>query len=171
MAYFLFFNETEIMREEIYKKILFDKLTFNEGMIIENIVAQDLIFIGRKLYFFSKNEHNFINIKLKRSMNYIKNNSNYDTNIIINDFLNKKDYKTINSSLSETYNNNSTTMNLSQTKISTNQPFIGMKFNDLTTDNAPVWINKFKKGINKILQKLYHRVLLQNTFLPLLRGG
>ena len=33
----------------------------------------------------------------------------------------------VNSSLSETYNNNSTTMNLSQTKISTNQPFIGMK--------------------------------------------
>ena len=33
-----------------------------------------------------------------------------------------------NSSISETYNNNSTTMNLSQTKISTNQPFIGMKW-------------------------------------------
>ena len=33
-----------------------------------------------------------------------------------------------NSSLSETCNNNSITMNLSQTKISTNQPFIGMKW-------------------------------------------
>ena len=48
------FNETEIIQEEIYKKILFDKLSFNEGMIIENMVAQDLTSIGKKLYFFSK---------------------------------------------------------------------------------------------------------------------
>ena len=52
----LVFNEKEIAREEIYKKILFDKLTFNEGMIIENIVAQMLTCSGRKLYFFSRNE-------------------------------------------------------------------------------------------------------------------
>ena len=51
------FNEKEIIKDEIYKKILFDKLTFNEGMIIENIVAQSLTSIGRKLYFFSKNNY------------------------------------------------------------------------------------------------------------------
>lgn len=50
----LVFNERELANEEIYKKILFDKLSFNEGMILENIVAQDLVAIGRKLYFFSK---------------------------------------------------------------------------------------------------------------------
>ena len=50
----LVFNEKELAKEEIYKKILFDKLTFNEGMVMENIVAQDLVSIGRKLYFFSK---------------------------------------------------------------------------------------------------------------------
>ena len=44
----------EITKEEIYKKILFDKLSFNEGMIMENIIAQTLTSIGRKLYFFSK---------------------------------------------------------------------------------------------------------------------
>ena len=50
------FNEKNLVSEEIYKKILFDKLTFNEGMIMENIVAQMLVSSGRKLYFFSKND-------------------------------------------------------------------------------------------------------------------
>ena len=50
----LVFNETEIIKEEVYKKILFDKLSFNEGMVMENMVAQDLTSIGKKLYFFSK---------------------------------------------------------------------------------------------------------------------
>ena len=50
------FNEKNIVNEEIYKKILFDKLSFNEGMILENIVAQMLVSAGRKLYFFSRNE-------------------------------------------------------------------------------------------------------------------
>lgn len=49
------FNEKNIINEEIYKKILFDKLTFNEGMILENIVSQMLVSCGRKLYFFSRN--------------------------------------------------------------------------------------------------------------------
>lgn len=52
------FNEKNIVNEQIYKKILFDKLSFNEGMILENIVSQMLISSGRKLYFFSKNDRN-----------------------------------------------------------------------------------------------------------------
>lgn len=50
------FNEKNLVNEQIYKKILFDKLSFNEGMILENIVAQMLVSSGRKLYFFSRNE-------------------------------------------------------------------------------------------------------------------
>ena len=50
------FNERSIVNEEIYKKILFNKLTFNEGMIIENVVAQMLVSSNRKLYFFSRSE-------------------------------------------------------------------------------------------------------------------
>ena len=50
------FNENTIVSEEIYKKILFDKLSFNEGMILENIVSQMLVANNRKLYFFSKND-------------------------------------------------------------------------------------------------------------------
>ena len=50
------FNEKAIINEEIYKKILFDKLSFNEGMILENVVAQMLVASSRKLYFFSRND-------------------------------------------------------------------------------------------------------------------
>lgn len=52
------FNEKAIINEEIYKKILFDKLSFNEGMVLENIVSQMLVAGGRKLYFFSRNDRN-----------------------------------------------------------------------------------------------------------------
>ena len=50
------FNEKTIINEEIYKKILFDKLSFNEGMILENVVSQMLVARDRKLYFFSRND-------------------------------------------------------------------------------------------------------------------
>lgn len=48
----LAFDENGLMDEDIYKKILFDKLSFNEGMIMENIVAQMLVASGKKLYFY-----------------------------------------------------------------------------------------------------------------------
>lgn len=47
------FDENGIMSEEIYKKLLFDKLQFNKGMIVENIVAQMLATSEHKLYFYS----------------------------------------------------------------------------------------------------------------------
>ncbi len=40
--------------ENLYNKLLVDKLEFNGGMIVENIVAQMLRSAGHKLYFFSK---------------------------------------------------------------------------------------------------------------------
>lgn len=49
------FDENGIVSEEIYKKLLFDKLSINSGMLMENIVAQMLAAAGHKLYFFSKN--------------------------------------------------------------------------------------------------------------------
>ena len=49
------FDENGIVSEEIYKKLLFNKLSVNEGMLMENIVAQMLTAAGHKLYFFSKN--------------------------------------------------------------------------------------------------------------------
>ena len=46
------FDENGIVSEEIYKKLLFDKLEVNKGMIMENIVAQMLTATGKKLYFY-----------------------------------------------------------------------------------------------------------------------
>ena len=48
------FNENTIVSENLYNKLLTDKLEFNEGMVVENIVAQMLRAAGHKLYFFSK---------------------------------------------------------------------------------------------------------------------
>lgn len=47
------FDESGLVKEEIYKKLLFGKLEVNEGMIFENVVAQMLVASGHKLYFYS----------------------------------------------------------------------------------------------------------------------
>lgn len=47
------FDENGIVSEELYKKLLFDKLEVNKGMIMENLVAQMLTAGGHKLYFYS----------------------------------------------------------------------------------------------------------------------
>ncbi len=52
------FDENGLVSEEIYKKLLFDKLEVNKGMIIENIVAQMLAAGGHKLYFYSNPSRN-----------------------------------------------------------------------------------------------------------------
>ena len=47
------FDEKAIQGEELYQKLLLDKLEINSGMLIENIVAQMLSTSGHKLYFYS----------------------------------------------------------------------------------------------------------------------
>lgn len=47
------FDENGIVSEELYKKLLFDKLEVNKGMLVENIVAQMLTASGHRLYFYS----------------------------------------------------------------------------------------------------------------------
>ena len=47
------FGSEELLDEEIYKKILLDKLSFNKGMVVENIVAQMLRSAGHSLFFYS----------------------------------------------------------------------------------------------------------------------
>ncbi|MBO7134832.1 MAG: ATP-binding protein [Bacteroidales bacterium] len=46
------FDENEIVDEELYKQILNDKLSLNEGMLFENAIAQILVSNGHKLYFY-----------------------------------------------------------------------------------------------------------------------
>ena len=48
------FNENELLENEVYKQILTDKLSLNEGMLYENIIAQMLTANGHKLYFFTR---------------------------------------------------------------------------------------------------------------------
>ena len=47
------FDERGIVSEQLYQKILKDKLEINSGMLMENIVAQTLAAIGCKLFFYS----------------------------------------------------------------------------------------------------------------------
>lgn len=48
------FMDSSFTENELYKAILFDKLNINEGMIMENVVAQMLRSNGHKLYFYSR---------------------------------------------------------------------------------------------------------------------
>ena len=48
------FMDQSFTENELYKSILFDKLNINEGMIMENVVAQMLRTNGHKLYFYSR---------------------------------------------------------------------------------------------------------------------
>jgi hypothetical protein len=47
------FNEKEISDGELYKQVLRDNLSINEGMIFENVIAQCLVANGYKLYFYT----------------------------------------------------------------------------------------------------------------------
>lgn len=50
------FNARTIVSSELYQKLMFDKLEVNEGMLVENIVAQMLRAAGHKLFFFGQSD-------------------------------------------------------------------------------------------------------------------
>lgn len=50
------FMDAAFTDNDLYKAVLFDKLDINEGMIMENAVAQMLRCNGHKLYFYSRND-------------------------------------------------------------------------------------------------------------------
>ncbi len=47
-----------VMEEEVLKAIMFDRVGINEGMFMENIVAQMLVASGHRLFFYSKTDKN-----------------------------------------------------------------------------------------------------------------
>ena len=51
------FNEKGSVPMEIYQKLILGKLETNEGMLVENIVAQTLASSGHKLFFYSKSSN------------------------------------------------------------------------------------------------------------------
>ncbi len=50
------FYDKEQLHSEVYRNILFDKLNINEGMLMENIVAQMLRTAGGRLFFYSRSD-------------------------------------------------------------------------------------------------------------------
>lgn len=52
----LAFMDMPYAQNELYRAVLFDKMSINEGMLAENIVAQLLRSRGRKLYFYSRSD-------------------------------------------------------------------------------------------------------------------
>lgn len=52
----LAFDENALIEEQLYRKLMLGKLEVNEGMLMENIVAQMLRASGHKLFFFSRSD-------------------------------------------------------------------------------------------------------------------
>lgn len=52
------FMDDKFIDNELYRAILLDRLHVNEGMLMENIVAQELRTSGHKLYFYSRSNTN-----------------------------------------------------------------------------------------------------------------
>lgn len=91
------FDENELLENEVYKQILQGKLSLNQGMLYENVIAQMLVANGHKLYFYThynKTNHrndievDFIisnNSKLKYKMYPIevKSGNNYTTKSLL----------------------------------------------------------------------------------------
>ena len=59
------FDENELAAEDIHRRILFDKIELNEGMLMENVVAQMLVATGRTLYFYSSSDRNDSNNRME----------------------------------------------------------------------------------------------------------
>lgn len=83
---------------ELYKAILFDKLNINEGMIMENVVAQMLRYNGHKLYFYSRSDNlkrendiemDFLITKGKKISSIEVKSSNFTTHSSLNKFEKK----------------------------------------------------------------------------------
>ena len=54
----LAFDESEMAAKDVLNRLLNDDIDLNEGMIVENVVAQMLRSAGHKLYFYSKSDRN-----------------------------------------------------------------------------------------------------------------
>ena len=87
---------------ELYKAILFDKLDVNEGMILENMVAQMLRCRGHKLYFYSRcdKEHRENHMEVdfliaegkKIAPIEVKSGKDYTIHSALNNFVKNEDY-------------------------------------------------------------------------------
>ena len=88
------FDENELLEEEVYKQILGERLSLNEGMLYENAVAQMLTAAGHRLFFYthySEEKHrNDIEIDF-----LISNNSKMKAKIYPIEVKSSKNYTTV----------------------------------------------------------------------------
>lgn len=116
----LAFDERTIAGEELFRKLMLDKLEINKGMLVENIVAQMLRASGHELYFFSSyskenaeetmeidflvrkptisNRHNISPIEVKSGKNYTtssltKFRRKYNTQLAVSYIIHSGDLK------------------------------------------------------------------------------
>ena len=118
----LAFDESDIANGEIYRKLLLDKIEINQGMLVENIVAQMLRASGHRLYFYSStskkaeermeidflirkpmptSRHNISPIEVKSGKNYTtvslqKLRAKYGQYLSTSYIIHDKDFKTEN---------------------------------------------------------------------------
>jgi len=52
------FRNSDYLDNELYRAILFDKISINEGILMENIVAQTFRIKARNLFFYSRYDRN-----------------------------------------------------------------------------------------------------------------
>ena len=54
LLFSLTFSENEIDKNQLYKEIMYDKLSINKGMFYENCISQILTAFGHKLFFYTR---------------------------------------------------------------------------------------------------------------------
>ena len=59
------FGENKNAVADIHRRLLFDKIELNKGMLVENVVAQMLTATGRALYFFTRYDKNKANERME----------------------------------------------------------------------------------------------------------
>ena len=113
------FQKSELTSEKVYERILLGKLSFNKGMLYENVIAQMLTSKGYKLYFYnhydaksnksdieidfllsngSKTDPRIIPIEVKSSKNYATTSLNlfsqkFSTRIDVKIIIHPKPYR------------------------------------------------------------------------------
>ena len=97
------FSDNELMEEEVYKAILFDRIGLNEGMFFENAAAQMLRCRGHKLYFYSRSDRensenrmeiDFLISKKRKIRPLEVKSSTYKNHVSLDKFKNKFSAKT-----------------------------------------------------------------------------
>lgn len=86
------FDEYSVAKEELYNKIMSDKLSINKGIFYENVIAQMLVAKGHKLYFYTQ-------------YNVAKKRNDIEIDFLLTDYGMKKALIPVESKSSKNYSN------------------------------------------------------------------